>query len=70
MTDSKKETLGPIRCKLVGPERCDVPGIGVVKPGDIVEFKSEIHAHGAPNYPKWWEIVKPTAKKKEDKSDG
>ncbi|MFQ5471253.1 MAG: hypothetical protein ACE5FA_00015 [Dehalococcoidia bacterium] len=63
MTDEKdsalrrEEALGPVRYRWDGPDRCDVPGHGLVRKGEVVEFKSEVHAHGAPFFPERWTKV-------------
>jgi len=56
MTGGKK-TEGPVKVKLVGTERCDVPGVGVVKPGDVIELKDVVLVHGLPGWPGWWKNV-------------
>jgi len=53
-----------MKVKLIGPERCDVPGVGVVKPGEGIEVADEVRCQALPRFEEWWSVVKDAPKKK------
>ncbi len=66
--------MSKIKVKLVGNERCDVVGVGVVKPGQYVELESMKEVQALPRWKEWWKIVLPkdgaAEPKKEVSKDG
>lgn len=50
------------KLKLVGPERCDVQGLGVVKPGETIALPEGTACEELPGWdrgagPSWWQAV-------------